>query len=85
MPQPVRPWRSASSATWRRKPARRGMGGEDMKIIPEVAARVMGKNPQFVRIGLQRGLLPFGVAMQTDARNPRSRHNGVHRGDGGRD
>ena len=46
-----------------------------MKIIPEVAARVMGKNPQFVRIGLQRGLLPFGVAMQTDARNPRSRHN----------
>ena len=46
-----------------------------MKIIPEVAARVMGKNPQFVRIGLQRGLLPFGVALQVDERNPRSRHN----------
>ena len=45
-----------------------------MKIIPEVAARVMGKNPQFVRIGLQRGLLPFGVAMQTNG-NPRSRHS----------
>lgn len=28
------------------------------------AAKIMGKDPQFVRIGLQRGLLPFGWAIQ---------------------
>ena len=28
------------------------------------AARIMGKDPQFVRIGLQRGLLPFGWAIK---------------------
>lgn len=46
-----------------------------MKITPEVAARVMGKNSQFVRIGLQRGILPFGVALRKNEMNPRSRHN----------
>lgn len=46
-----------------------------MKITPEIAAKIMGKCPQFVRIGLQRGLLPFGVAMQTNERNPKSRHS----------
>lgn len=28
------------------------------------AAEMMGKSQQFVRIGLQRGLLPFGVAIK---------------------
>lgn len=28
------------------------------------AAEIMGKSPQFVRIGLQRGLLPFGTAVK---------------------
>ncbi|WP_040985461.1 hypothetical protein [Oceanobacillus jeddahense] len=27
-------------------------------------AEILGKSPQFVRIGLQRGLLPFGIAIQ---------------------
>lgn len=29
------------------------------------AARLMGKGEQFVRIGLQRKLLPFGAAVKT--------------------
>lgn len=28
------------------------------------AAKMMGKSEQFIRIGLQRQLLPFGVAVQ---------------------
>ena len=32
-----------------------------------VAAKVMRKDPMFIRIGLQRGLLPFGVAFKKDA------------------
>lgn len=28
------------------------------------AAKMMGKSQQFVRIGLQRGLLPFGTAIK---------------------
>lgn len=35
------------------------------KIVPGLAASMMGKDPQFIRIGLQRGLLPFGHAVQT--------------------
>lgn len=31
-----------------------------------VAAKVMHKDPMFVRIGLQRGLLPFGAAFKKD-------------------
>lgn len=27
-------------------------------------AKLLDKSPQFVRIGLQRGLLPFGVAIR---------------------
>lgn len=30
----------------------------------EDAARLMGRNGQYVRIGLQRGLLPFGTAIK---------------------
>lgn len=33
-----------------------------MKITPQLAALVMRKDGQFVRIGLQRGFLPFGAA-----------------------
>ena len=33
--------------------------------ITEIA-RATGKNPQFIRIGLQRGTLPFGVAMKNE-------------------
>lgn len=40
-----------------------------MKISPDDAARVIGKSGQFVRIGLQRGLLkthgePIGIAIK---------------------
>ena len=31
-----------------------------------VVAKIMGKSSMFVRIGLQRGLLPFGTAFKTD-------------------
>ncbi|MDO4317215.1 MAG: hypothetical protein Q4C48_03305 [Lachnospiraceae bacterium] len=34
------------------------------KITPEQAAAVMGCSPQFVRIGLQRGILDIGDAVQ---------------------
>lgn len=30
----------------------------------KLAAQLMGKSEQFVRIGLQRGLLPFGIAIK---------------------
>lgn len=37
------------------------------KNIPiNVAAKIMGKSPMFIRIGLQKGLLPFGTALKTD-------------------
>ncbi len=32
------------------------------------AAAMMGKRPQYVRIGLQRGILPFGSAVKTAGR-----------------
>ena len=32
-------------------------------ISVKEAAKIMGKSEQFVRIGLQRGLLPFGQAI----------------------
>ena len=33
--------------------------------ISEIA-QATGKNPQFIRIGLQRGILPFGIAMKSE-------------------
>lgn len=36
-----------------------------------VAAEVMGKDPQFIRIALIRGLLPIGMAMKIDEDNNR--------------
>lgn len=38
------------------------MENESMKV--EEVAQVLHKSKQFVRIGLQRGLLPFGTAQQ---------------------
>lgn len=35
------------------------------RIKVKEAAQIMGKSEQFVRIGLQRGILPFGVAIKT--------------------
>jgi hypothetical protein len=36
---------------------------KDPHIPVEEAAKLMKKSPQFIRIGLQRGLLPFGFAV----------------------
>ena len=33
-----------------------------LKVIE--CAKLLGKSPQFVRIGLQRGILPFGYAIK---------------------
>ena len=35
--------------------------------VTECAKRI-GKSPQFVRIGLQRGILPFGYAIKMSSR-----------------
>lgn len=44
----------------------------DGKNIPVYeAAKIMGKTAMFVRIGLQRGILPFGYAFKTDESNSR--------------
>jgi hypothetical protein len=34
------------------------------KITINEAARLMGKSQQFLRIGLQRGIFPFGTAIK---------------------
>lgn len=46
---------------------KRDYGGRNVPV--NVAARIMGKSPQFVRIGLQRGILPIGKAMKTNDHN----------------
>lgn len=35
-----------------------------MRITVKDAARMMGVSPQFIRIGMQRGLLPIGTAVK---------------------
>ena len=35
-----------------------------MKITIKDASNILGKSPQFVRIGLQRGILPIGTAVK---------------------
>jgi hypothetical protein len=35
------------------------------KLTVQEAARLMGKSEMFVRIGLQRNILPFGYAVKT--------------------
>jgi len=42
-------------------------GGRNVPV--NVAARIMGKSPQFIRIGLQRDILPIGRALKTNDRN----------------
>ena len=37
-------------------------------------AKLMNKSQQFVRIGLQRGLLPFGTAIKLDGKTKYSYH-----------
>lgn len=37
-------------------------------ITIKQAAEIMGKCQQFVRVGLQRGLLPFGTAVKVHQR-----------------
>ena len=32
------------------------------------AAKILGKSPQFVRVGLQRGVLPIGTAVKMSSR-----------------
>ena len=39
-------------------------GGGNISV--SIAAKVMHKGPMFVRVGLQRGILPFGVAIKKD-------------------
>ena len=41
---------------------------ESENITINKAASLMKKSPQFVRIGLQRGLLPFGTAIKMSSR-----------------
>jgi hypothetical protein len=36
----------------------------EKNISVKEAANKMGKSEQFVRVGLQRGILPFGVAVK---------------------
>ena len=40
----------------------------DMRLDIKTAAKLMNKSEQFVRIGLQRNLLPFGVAVKTSSK-----------------
>ena len=35
------------------------------KLSVQEAARLMGKSEMFIRIGLQRNILPFGYAVKT--------------------
>lgn len=41
---------------------------EDPNLNLAIAAALMGKSEQFVRIGLQQGVLPFGVAVKNKTR-----------------
>lgn len=40
----------------------------DKNLPVEEAAKIMGKSRQFVRVGLQRGLLPFGSAVKLSSK-----------------
>ncbi len=37
-------------------------------ITPAEAAKVLGVSPQFVRVGLQQGVLPIGTAVKMSSR-----------------
>lgn len=40
------------------------MNQKKRNISVKEAAKIMGKSEQFVRVGLQKGILPFGVAVK---------------------
>ncbi len=42
------------------------MGNNNMTVTE--AAELMGVSPQFVRVGLQKGVLPFGYAVQVSSK-----------------
>lgn len=44
------------------------------KVTVKRAAEILGKSQQFVRIGLQRNILPFGVAMQMPGKTTYTYH-----------
>lgn len=42
--------------------------GVERKVKVKEAAKLLGKSEQFVRIGLQRGILPFGYAVKMSSK-----------------
>ena len=45
------------------------LGGKNLKNIPvKQAAYLMGVSPQFIRVGLRTGRLPFGTAVKMSTR-----------------
>ena len=44
------------------------------KVTVKRVAEILGKSQQFVRIGLQRNILPFGVAMQMPGKTTYTYH-----------
>lgn len=44
------------------------MDGKIKCLTVAEAARLMGKSKQFVRVGLQRGALPFGSAVKMSSK-----------------
>ena len=44
------------------------------KVTVKRAAVILGKSQQFVRIGLQRNILPFGIAMQMPGKTTYTYH-----------
>ena len=47
---------------------------EKRRITVQDAAKLMGKSEMFIRIGLQRGILPFGTALKIDGKSKYSYH-----------
>ena len=41
------------------------MNNRETSMTVQEAARLMGKSQDFIRIGLQRNILPFGYAVKT--------------------
>lgn len=41
------------------------MANKEMSMTVQEAARLMGKSQDFIRVGLQRNILPFGFAVKT--------------------
>lgn len=66
-----------------------GLTDQNNMTIAE-ASRLMGVSRQFIRVGLQKGILPFGYAVQVSAgrftyfisRHKFSEHTGIKRTEG---